>query len=95
MRKSLISTVKVVGSVSYYVQQIMKKDLALISFLFSVSAPSNAETNVNVYQVTLRAEQGDMQLFVCINDECQKSLSNTKSQDESRRVLWRPQLLRE
>ena len=60
----------------------MKKRLALIPLLFSISAPSNAETNTNAYQVTLRAEQSDMQLFVCINGECQKSLSNTKSQDE-------------
>ncbi len=65
-----------------YVRQNMKKHLALIPLLFSISVPSSAETNANVYQVTLRAEQSDMQLFVCINGECQKSLSNTKNQDE-------------
>jgi hypothetical protein len=60
----------------------MKKHLILILLLLSISALSKAETATNVYQVTLRAEQGDMRFFVCINRECQKSLDYIKKQGE-------------
>jgi hypothetical protein len=65
-----------------YVQQNMKKHLILIPLLFSISALSRAEIKADVYQVTLRAEQSDMRLFICINGECQKSLSFRKNEDE-------------
>ena len=65
-----------------YVQPDMKKHLALIWLLFSFSTLSIAETESDVYQVTLKAPQSGLRLFVCINEECQKSLSHKKAQDE-------------
>jgi hypothetical protein len=64
-----------------YVQLDMKKQSVLIWLLFSFSTLSIAETESDVYQVTLKSPQSDLRLFVCINEECQKSLSYKKAQD--------------
>lgn len=59
----------------------MKISVILFTLLFSVSAVSKAGPNNDVYQVTLRAQKSEMQMFICIKGECQKSLSHKEFQD--------------
>ena len=55
--------------------------LAAALMLSSVAAVSRAESASSVYRVSLTLQQNDLQLAVCIDDGCQKSLSYQKVED--------------